>query len=1027
MISNLPNLVKADVEPLFSAVVNGTPLFAKGKTKPFYQSLETHFAINIDKLNLPYYLSYLPGERNFALAAGDLTTRLDLVYIQPDKGVPSLTLGGTATINNLLVSGTGKKKDYRFISIPEIAISLGSGNLLKGEIFIDEIACHRPEVDFLHKPDGAFYLPMLIAAASETGQKSVAASATGKSGSAAGDAEKFIFKLGKLVVDGGVVTLRDERVTPAFASRFSAVNFTLENFTTISGDRAQYSMDFKSDLGETFAGSGDFALSPLAVKAHFDLQGVLLPNYVAYYQDYFAGKFKSGQVDLRGDVTLAQTPADEMKMSLDGVACKLSDCQLSTPDGKLVLDLPQFELAQSQIDFDKHACVIGTVKGDKGSLQVIRRADGSLNLTDLLPGGKVLKNSTKNSVKVQSKTVAAPVKSADNTWHLLLAKSSLRDFAVEFKDLIPQGGNVIKADQINLDLDKLGTGKNEPGDLALKLRLARRGKLSLKGAVGVDPLQVKLDINLQKFPLPVLQKYLNEYLNLTLVRGEVATKGRFSFAGSAKGADKLDFTGNIALDNLKTVDNVRAADLFAVRHLELDKINYHSLPPAFSLQKALLKGVQVNVVKEGDGRTNFAKAVKESEAPSASGSPPSAAPEKSQKFNFALKEIELAESSLNFTDQSLSPAVAVLLDELKGSVSGLSTLGEKPAEIKCSGRLNKQAPISITGSINPLEEGIFADIQVKGEGVGLTTVSPYSGKYIGHAISKGKVSFDLNYHIDGHTLKAQNAIFLDQFDFGSKVDSPDAMSLPVKMAVALLRNRRGEIDLNLPVEGDLSDPQFSLGGIIIKVFINLITKAVTSPFALIGSLAGGDGDLNQVAFAPGAAGLSESSGKRLQELAKVLYDRPGLKVEIVGRADADSDRKALQEERFIKLLQVQKFNDLADKKRPPAIADVVIEKAEFEKYLWYAYKAAPIKKEKILLLVKKIEPAKQEKLLREFVKVKDDDLLELAQKRARTVMSFLIDKGPLKAKRLFLVAPQIVSVNAGKDSAAKELVEIKIK
>ncbi len=1024
-ISNLPNLVKADVRPSFSAVVNGTPLNVKGKTLPFYETLETHFTINLDKLNLPYYLSYLPGERNFVVAAGSLSTDLDMVYIQSEKSIPRLSLSGTATISDFLVSGKGDENNYRFISIPELVVTLGQGNLLAGEIFLDEIICHRPEINFLHKPDGAYYLPMLIAAASADGQNADGQSASGAVPAPKSEAEKksatqITFRLGKMYLQEGLLTVLDRRVTPAFSRRLYPVDFKLENFTTVAGERAHYSLNLKSDLGESLAGSGEFALEPLEVKTHFDLQGLPLPKYAAYYRPFFAGKFAGGQLGLTGDVTVAKTEAGDILMQLEDLGCKLENCKLSTPDGTSVLSLPRFELSQGVIDFDKHECVIGLISGDQGHLNLIRRKNGNLNLVDLLPA------ETSKS-EVQAPAQSQPVNDA---WHLLLTRGNLQGCSVTFEDKVPFGGRTVFAgDQIDLRIDQFGTGRNETGKLDLKLRLAKRGKLSVQGAVGIEPLQAELEINLQKFPLPLLQNYLSEYLDLILVRGEFATKGHLRFRQGEARDDKLDFAGDLSLDNLKTVDNERAADIFDLQHLALSRFKYNAQPPSFSLEKALFKGLQVNFTKEGDGLTNLEKVmVKESPAVTnkADGQPETdIASDSALKLD--LKELALDDSSIMFLDRSVSPAVEIFFDDLNGSVTGLTSLSEKPAEVKFSGRLNRQAPVSISGAVNPLGESLFADIEIKGEGLGLTSASPYSGKYIGHLISKGKVSFDLTYHIEDNQLKAHNSIFIDQFDFGSSVESSDAMNLPVRMAVSLLRNRQGEISLDLPVSGDLSDPEFSLGGIIIKVFINLITKAVTSPFALIGSLAGGGDDLNLVNFTEGRAELDKSAEEHLAKLAGVLYDRPGLKVEIVGRAEAGSDRQALQEAHFMKLLQTQKFKDMDTKNRPLVITDVVVEKDEFEKYLWQAYKAAPIEKEKILLLVKKIKPAEQERLLREFVKVDDDELLRLARQRAQVVMTFLTAKGPLEAKRLFLVTPQLLPAEAGAAGDKGRQVEIKIK
>ncbi len=1045
-VSNFPHLIENDVEPSFSAVVNGTPLSAKGTSKPFNHTLETHFAINLDKLDLPYYLSYLPGERNFSLAAGSLTTRLDLVYAQQKDGRQKLTLKGTATVNDLLLSGKGKEKDYRFLSFSELVITLGSGNLLAGEIFLDEIVCRKPEIDFLYRPDGVYYLPQLIVAASTDGQSSPVAGGSNSAGPVDDESEKkLVFKLAKMRLEEGIVMVHDKRVTPAFSSRFSPVDFTLENFSTVTGEPAQYQLQLKSDLGETLSLTGGFSLSPLKVTTRFVLQHLPLPKYAAYYKNYFAGRFSGSQLGLQGDVVVAKTAAGEIRMKLHDFACELDDCRLSTPDGKPVLELPRLKMAQGEIDFDKHECVIGSVRGEQGIINLIRRKDGALNLLDLIPAEvdpkpKSEKNRSVKELDANLTSVSPATQINDKPWHLLLAKGELQDFSVNFKDQVPAAATLLKTDKINLVLDEIGTGKGEVGNLQLDLQLARKGSLAVAGAVGLDPVKAEFNINLNKLPLPIFQNYLDDYLDLALLSGDFSTKGDLLFQETSTSGNRLDFTGKLVLDNLKTTTVDRSDELLDWYHLELDKFVYHSQPQALSIKRVLSKGLKVNLVKESDGRTNFEKTVSESTvsekaAPAENdkltakvASQKQATPDKTQALPVDIKELELVDSTFVFLDKSLSPAVEILLDDFAGSITGISSSGKKPAKVELSGTLNNQAAISVSGVVNPFPEELFVDLQIKGDGVGLTSVSPYSGKYVGYAVSKGKVSFDLSYQIKDYKLAAKNDIFIDQFDFGSSIESPDAMHLPVKMAVSLLRNRQGEIDLNLPVSGDLNDPEFSLGGIVVKVFINLITKAVTSPFALIGSLAGGGADLNLITFAPGQAELDEASQQNLQKLAKVLYDRPGLKVEIIGHALSPGDREVLQNAHFMQLLQLQKLKGGSGKKQAQDVADVVIEQDEFKDYLWQAYKAAPIEKEKVLLgLVKKINPVEQERLLRVSVKVNDDELSALATRRARSVMDFLIEKGPVEAKRLFLVAPQIIASVSGSDAEKGTQVEIKIK
>ena len=1021
-ISNLSHYIETHVQPSFAAVFNGTPLAVNGKTKPFANSLETRFHIGINELNLPYYLSYLPDERNFTVADGSLTTRLDLVYLQSENEVPSLTLSGTAVLNDLLISRQGEEKNHRFVFLPELSATFGPGNLLDGELFLSEIVCRKPEVNLLFKPDGIFYLPKLIAAAAENSGQ-VESGPGAKTEAEAEEAAKFTFKLDRLRLEEGVVNLRDERVTPIFSARLASVDLELENFSTEREHQAHYVLKLKSDAGEILSGNGDFSVDPLALKTRFALDNLPLPRYVAYYQDYFAGQL-DGHLRFAGELLFSQTVEGEIGLQLQDLECGLADFKINSPDGKLVFDLPQLDLVHSQIDVGKRECVIGSLEGQKGSLTLIRRSDNAINLLDLLPPSLEKDSSIKDSV--------ADTVTADEAWHLFLEKGRLRDFQVVFNDFVPVAKAEIKVDKINLAIDKLGTGKGESGACQLDLRLAERGRFSLNGPVELDPPRVEFDIDLRKLPLKTFQSYLNEHLDLVLVKGEAAASGHLSFGQEAPTVSNLSFVGKAAIDNLKTVDGRHAADLLNLQRLTLDGISFSNQPPAFSLQKLAAKGLQLSFVKESDGRSNFEMmlrkegAVPENPTPLPEGDLGEVSTDPST-IDLEFKKLQLSESTLTFIDRSMSPSFKMDLSDLEGEVEGLSSMGKKPAEVKLVGQLNGQAPVSVSGFIDPLAEDIYVDLKIDGQGVGMTDLTPYSGKFVGYAISKGKISLDLAYKIEKQKLEANNSIFLDQFDFGSSVESPDALNLPVKFAVALLRDRHGEIHLNLPVRGELDDPEFSLGGIIIKVFINLITKAITSPFALIGSLAGGGEELNLVTFSAGQVELDETACGRLEKLAKVLYDRPGLKVEIAGRADAISDRQALHEDHFKKLLQAQKFKEVVGKKKDLQSPDeVVVEADEFERYLWRAYKAAPFAKEKNMLrMVKKIEPVEQERLLRDFIKVSDDELVLLARNRARQVMAHLTAKGPVEAQRLFLVDPQVIQHDPASEKSRQ--VEMKIK
>ncbi|MFC1827544.1 DUF748 domain-containing protein, partial [Thermodesulfobacteriota bacterium] len=301
---------------------------------------------------------------------------------------------------------------------------------------------------------------------------------------------------------------------------------------------------------------------------------------------------------------------------------------------------------------------------------------------------------------------------------------------------------------------------------------------------------------------------------------------------------------------------------------------------------------------------------------------------------------------------------------------------------------------------------------------------PYTGKYIGYTVAKGKLSLEMKYLVEGKKISGQNKAFLDQFTLGESVESPDAMNLPVSLAISLLKNRKGEITLNVPVKGDLDDPEFSIGGIIFKAIINLIAKAATSPFALLGALIPDGEDLQYVDFTSGSSLIEEQNAKRLETIAKVLYDRPGLEMDLKGSVNADQERDVLHEKKFEQLLKNEKFKEFSRKKESSTPVDeIIIEPEEYKTFLKKAYKKATFTKPKNALgFTRRLPPEEMEKLLRENTIITEDDLRLLAIQRANAVKSFLVETGQVEPERLFIIEPK-----TGEDENGVQRVEMIIK
>ena len=306
----------------------------------------------------------------------------------------------------------------------------------------------------------------------------------------------------------------------------------------------------------------------------------------------------------------------------------------------------------------------------------------------------------------------------------------------------------------------------------------------------------------------------------------------------------------------------------------------------------------------------------------------------------------------------------------------------------------------------------------KARGIDLPTFSPYSTKYAGYPIVRGKLSVDLGYKIDQGALEAQNTVFLDQLTFGERVDSPTATQLPVLFAVALLKNSRGEISINLPIAGSLNDPQFSVGSIVVQVLVNLLKKAVTSPFTLLASVFGGDaGDLSTAEFAPGTAELLPDALPRLAKLSEALESRPELKLDLAVHVDTALELGDLRRARLMARIHAER------RRKAPATETFDADprrwdEKDYAQSVQRVYDDTPItnKPRSVVGAAKKIPIADMEALLLSAITVSEAEWLELAQERAQSVRKVLADKIP--TDRVFTLAPHITTSQAPTESPA---------
>ena len=371
----------------------------------------------------------------------------------------------------------------------------------------------------------------------------------------------------------------------------------------------------------------------------------------------------------------------------------------------------------------------------------------------------------------------------------------------------------------------------------------------------------------------------------------------------------------------------------------------------------------------------------------------------------AIDAVKLVKAKATFTDRSIKPSVVTGISELTGTIKGLSSKQIAKANIALAGRIDNVAPFKINGQINPLSKDAYTDLTFNLANMDLTTAAPYTGKYVGYPITKGKMSLDLKYKVSQKHLDAENKMLVDQLTLGESTESPDATSLPVRLALALLKDRKGQIDIDLPVKGDLNDPDFKYGRALLKVLGNLITKIAASPFTLMGKLIPGGGDaeeLQYLEFDPGAVAVVATELKKIEAIAKGLDERPGLRLEVTGTADPVRDGKvlALQKLNAQLLARWQRGKGISKQADLPIVEEERAIKELFDQQRSLQPVAAPAEGAQLPSKPPTIEEMRQQ--LVAAIPVPDSELRLLAQQRAEQVRGQLIVDGKLADERVFL-------------------------
>ena len=646
--------------------------------------------------------------------------------------------------------------------------------------------------------------------------------------------------------------------------------------------------------------------------------------------------------------------------------------------------------------------------------------------------------------------VEASQNDASVPWKLSVGKFVGDEIGLRFEDKAVSPAAIQTIDGLGFVAENLSTETGQTAKLAAHFKVNRRGEVAVGGTIAPFPLAANLDLDIKTLELLPLQPYFAEKLNIAVTKGVVTVGGNLqlsqekpSKANKAGKPGKVDgshgltggFTGQVTIGDFYAVDKLNSADFLHWKSLFFGKVDARMGPDSLAVGEIALSDFFARVIISPEGKLNLLQIVRKDDAPPLAVVPlladqavkAKAVPEKTvatapaegtalapvvpqgkPTMPIKIGKITLQGGNVRFSDNFVKPNYTANLKRVVGRVSGLSSEPGTVANLELRGNYDNVSPLNVTAQINPLSANPYLDLQAEVKGIELTSFSSYSGKYAGYMIEKGKLSLFVKYKIENSQLAAENRVFIDQLTFGDRVDSPDATGLPVSLAVALLKNRNGEIDLNLPISGSLNDPQFSIGGLVVKVIVNLFVKAVTSPFALIGSLFGGGEELSNVEFDYGRAAIGPEAEKRLDSLSRALIDRPSLNLEVEGRVDFEHDREGLKKARIDRKVRALKREDLTKKGVESEDAEkVVVSDEEYPVLLERVYKAEKFPKPRNMIgLVKSLPVDEMEKLIVTNSVVDDEDLLALGERRAKAVRDWMVAH-QVPVERVFLLPTKL--------------------
>ncbi len=1067
-IATLPSKTNIFVDPRFMARIDGSPIHVAGKTKPFAASRESEIALKFDDLDVPQLLSFAPSKLPVTVQSGKLAGDLTLHFVMAGAA-PALTVTGTTDLTDAQVVDA---RNAPLFAARAVHVAAASLEPLSNVFRFDEIRLDQPSLHVARERSGELSISRALAASPASAASAAAAassvaasgtagaSAPSASGATAQAAQPFDLSIKHFALDDGNVALEDHTPAQPVSLGLTHLNVSLDDFSTVAQTPAHYDVHTSLAQGGTLAATGTLGLA--AKSADLKLTTDALP--LALVQPYLAGS-TAARIDAGTLGTTLTVKADWSKTPTN-VQVGQSDVTVKSlkvtgpavaagpnaPTPSIALD--EGHVAIKQVDLAARKADLSAIDLTGLSVDGARTKDGRIDLAALAgsshegqtsaPGAQAGAQKPRGRERAaahegeggrraqeQAAANAPAAAGAQPGWHYTIGDVRLKDGSADIVDQVPARPASIRLSSIQFEAHDVTDDMSRALPIKLAATMGGKGTLDVSGNVTPSPFAASVTLHANRLDVSAAEPYFGDDLNAKVASAFLNAGGDVK-VGMANDALTANFRGGLALVDVKLLDRTTSAQLAGWRALTLARMNarYDAQGTDVDIGRITFSQFFGSVLLDEQGKLNLQDVLGNEHKPApASGTtaahhgstttvaeehktPPS---QKQPSFKAHVGEIVLQQGHVNYTDHFVKPNYTANLVDITGTIGAFGTEKRAPAPVDVSANLAGNGPITIRGTADPLADKPSLDLGASAHEIELKSLTPYSLKYAGYPITKGQLNVDLHYKLENDVLTANNHIFISQLTFGDHVENSTETHLPVKLAIALLKNRRGEIDVNIPVSGSLSNPQFSIGSVIWGAIRNLLEKAVTAPFTLLANAFGGGGadsahaaeQLHYVAFTPGSADLSDAARGKLDTIAKLLTEKPEVKLELTGRADPAIDTPGLRLAYVDDLVKKEKAQDLAAKGQKVDVSTVKVDQSEYSDYLKKAYKDADFKKPRNFIgMTKSLPDDDMKRMLANHATVDEASLRSLAQRRADAVRQYLL-AAKVDAQRVTIAAPKL--------------------